>query len=93
MVQYSCLGNPVDRGALWATVHRVAKSQTRLSTHTYVLEKGPVEMSSKPGATPRRYVILQIPFNFSGPQSFICKMEPALCSISAKGKYNYLSAC
>ena len=29
--QYSCLGNPMDRGAWWATVHGVAKSQTRLS--------------------------------------------------------------
>ena len=29
-LQYSCLENPVDRGAWWATVHRVAKSQTRL---------------------------------------------------------------
>ena len=26
----SCLENPMDRGAWWATVHRVAKSQTRL---------------------------------------------------------------
>ena len=25
LLQYSCLGNPVDRGAWWATVHRVAK--------------------------------------------------------------------
>ena len=25
---YSCLGNPMDRGALQATVHGVAKSQT-----------------------------------------------------------------
>ena len=24
-LQYSCLGNPVDRGAWWATVHVVAK--------------------------------------------------------------------
>ena len=23
--QYSCLGNPMDRGSWWATVHRVAK--------------------------------------------------------------------
>ena len=22
--QYSCLGNPMDRGAWWATVHRIA---------------------------------------------------------------------
>ena len=30
LLQYSCLGNPMDRGAWWATVHRVAKSQIRL---------------------------------------------------------------
>ena len=27
---YSCLENPVDRGAWWATVHRVQQSHTRL---------------------------------------------------------------
>ena len=32
-LQYSSLGNSVDRGAWWATVHGVAKSQTRLSMH------------------------------------------------------------
>ena len=30
-LQYSCLGNPTDRGALWATVHGVAKSWILLS--------------------------------------------------------------
>ena len=25
-LQYSCLGNSMDRGALWATVHRATKS-------------------------------------------------------------------
>ena len=29
-LQYSCLENPMDRGAWRATVHRVAKSWTRL---------------------------------------------------------------
>ena len=29
--QYSCLENPMDRGAWRATVHGVAKSRTRLS--------------------------------------------------------------
>ena len=29
-LQYSCLENPMDRGAWWATVYRVAKSWTRL---------------------------------------------------------------
>ena len=27
LLQYSCLENPMDRGAWWATVHGVAKSQ------------------------------------------------------------------
>ena len=38
-LQYSCLENPRDRGAWWATVHRVAKSWTRLkqlSTHACI---------------------------------------------------------
>ena len=30
-LQYSCLENPMDRGAWKATVHGVAKSQTHLS--------------------------------------------------------------
>ena len=30
LLQYSCLENSMDRGAWWATVHRVAKSQTQL---------------------------------------------------------------
>ena len=30
-LQSSCLGNPTDRGAWQATVHRVAKSWTQLS--------------------------------------------------------------
>ena len=29
-LQYSCLENPMDRGAWWATVHGVSKSRTRL---------------------------------------------------------------
>ena len=34
-LQYSCLENPMDRGAWWATVPGVAKSQTRLSDFTF----------------------------------------------------------
>ena len=33
-LQYSCLENPMDGGAWWATVHGVAKSRTRLSDLT-----------------------------------------------------------
>ena len=28
LLQYSCLGNPIDRRAWWATIHGVAESQT-----------------------------------------------------------------
>ena len=28
LLQYSCLGNPMDRRALWTTVHRVTKIET-----------------------------------------------------------------
>ena len=31
-LQYSYLENPMDRGAWWATVHRVTKSRTQLGS-------------------------------------------------------------
>ena len=34
-LQYSCLENPMDRGAWWATVHGVTKSRTLLSDFTF----------------------------------------------------------
>ena len=47
--QYSCLENPMLRGAWWATVRGVAKSWTGLSTHTLThtdLRKPPREAGS-----------------------------------------------
>ena len=43
-LQYSCLENPMDGGAWWATVRGFSKSQTRLSDfsftfHFHALEK------------------------------------------------------
>ena len=34
-LQDSCLADPLDRGAWWAAVHGVARSQTRLSDFTF----------------------------------------------------------
>ena len=34
-LQYSCLGNPMDVGAWWATVHGVAKSRTQQSDFSF----------------------------------------------------------
>ena len=40
-LQYSCLGNPMGGGTWQATVHRVAKSLTQLSTHVLFSMKIP----------------------------------------------------
>jgi len=50
-LQYSCLENPMDGGAWWATVHGVAKSRARLSNftftfHFHALEKEMATQSS-----------------------------------------------
>ena len=57
-LQYSGLGNPMDRGAWWATVCGVAKSQTRLSTHTRRLgDRRKVELGTAgPGESQLRVV-------------------------------------
>ena len=43
-LQYSCLENPMDRGAWWAAVHGVAKSRTRLSDFTFTFHFHVLEM-------------------------------------------------
>ena len=52
-LQYSCLENPMDRAAWWATVHGVAKSQTQLSSHftSYMIN----EKYKKKKIQPQRY--------------------------------------
>ena len=50
-LQYSCLENPMDGGAWWATVHGVARIRTQLSDftftfHFHALEKEMATLSS-----------------------------------------------
>jgi len=45
-LQYSCLENPMDRGAWWATVHGVAKSQTVILSEISQTEKEKYCMAS-----------------------------------------------
>ena len=40
-LQYSCLENPMDRGAWWVTVHGVAKSRIWLSDQQGGITRGP----------------------------------------------------
>ena len=41
-LQYSCLENPMDGGAWWATVHSVTKSRTQLSDLTFTFTSAAV---------------------------------------------------
>ena len=49
-MQYYCLENPMDRGAWWAIVHGVTKSQTRLSNFPFLFLS---------------YDLNQIPYNYT----------------------------
>ena len=57
-LQYSCLENPMDRGAWWAAVHGVAKSWTRLSDFTFIFHFHALE---KEIATHSRVLAWRIP--------------------------------
>ena len=57
-LQYSCLENPMDRGAWWAPVHGVAKSRARLSDFTFTF---PFHALEKEMATHSRTLAWRIP--------------------------------
>ena len=57
-LQYSCLENPMDGGAWWATVHGVAKSRTRLSDFTFTF---PFDALEKEMATHSSVLAWRIP--------------------------------
>ena len=69
-LQYSCLENPMDRGAWWATVHGVAKIQTwlkQLSMHTCKLRAASLSVAIH---SDRASSDCALP---------LCKIEPPLC--------------
>ena len=43
-LQYSCLENPLDRGAWWAAVYEVTKSLTQLSDFTFTFHLPALDM-------------------------------------------------
>ena len=69
-LQYSCLENPMDRGAWLATVHGVTKSQTRLkqlSTHTSVYQlKGESNRQLKYTYKDKGFRQMNSPFHWEG---------------------------
>ena len=67
-LQDSCLENPMDREAWWATVHGVAKSPTWLSDFAYLLKTLLIRQP--------RYWTPSIHFTFLQLKAVTCEMEP-----------------
>ena len=68
-LQYSCLENPMNRGAWWATVHRVTQSWTELkwlTTHTYVCMEAGSRVIDKNCSLNYPLLILMLEFLKSG---------------------------
>ena len=57
-LQYSCLENPMDRGAWWAAVHGVTQSWTRLRDFTFTFQFHALE---KEMATHSSVLVWRIP--------------------------------
>ena len=49
-LQYSCLGNPLDRGAWRAAVHGATKSRTQMSYWTHTVGRAPSRLSESESA-------------------------------------------
>ena len=76
-LQYSCLENPMDRGAWRAPVHAIKKSRTRLSDYTTTAKHtSPTEISWLAGGhTARALVSWQIPKSLlPSTQVMLCVM-------------------
>ena len=56
-LQFSCLENPMDGGACWATVHGIAKSRTRVNDFTFTFRWDTTGSKNK-GRTIRNYCLL-----------------------------------
>ena len=79
-LQYSCLGNSMDRGAWWDTVHGVAKS------HTTELEHKEVKLAANPGLLVSRFVDCNLVLQVS--PSYLCRKTSRLslrfCPVQAE---------
>ena len=92
-LQYSCLENPVDRGAWWAAVHRVAQSRTllkQLSMHVCI---------GKGNGTPLQYSCLENPRDRGTWWAAICGVTQSrtqlkrISSSSRRGTHGFWGRC
>ena len=83
LLQYSCLENPMGRGAWWATVHGVAKSWTRLCMHPHKLLRTVSPLSpifSPSGRDTHSLLLTHTPspsYSWSQSQSLYCASQYA----------------
>ena len=69
-LQYSCLGNPMDGGTWWATVHGVTESQMQLSDITFTLPAVCLLLSTFSSADPTPLVnVFHLDWPFPSPWS------------------------
>ena len=80
-LQYSCLENPMDREAWWATVHRVAKSQTQLKD------------TSLPNAPHNQNYSLSLPTSISILKPQVCTSQDAKISVNFVGRQEINQFC
>ena len=79
LLQYSCLENPMDRGAWWAIAHGVEKSQTRLSDWTELNCRGEKTRANKDtvlSLVAPSCPTLHDPMDCSPPGSFVHEDSP-----------------
>ena len=62
-LQYSCLENPMDRGAWWAAVHGVTKSWTLLSDFTSLISLTSYFITGEGNGNPLQYSCLENPMD------------------------------
>ena len=79
-LQYSCLGNSMDRRAWWATVHRVTESWTWLSTHALIAnlkqKNSPLVSSRYPVYFPRPSLQVSTYWNHNDIVYHLAKFTP-----------------
>ena len=101
-LQYSCLGNPIVRGAWWAMVHTVARLK-QLSTHIRLLyllhlTRHPLQTPSRsalcPGAVLRKYssVSGRVPWDGSAPM-WLALYSPPLELLMQQGRSAHAGSC
>ena len=89
-LQYSCLENPMDRAAWWATVHGVAKSQTRLSSHftSYMINEKYKKKKFNLKDTKNQWWLLEVEWEMGKMGEGGQNVQNSSCKINRSGECN-----